>query len=98
MKEKVAEAQAIEAQLKNQKQVDPEDVLVAPNTLTRQYLEVLAADHAIEDALYSLGKLLQSGKIDLSTYMKNVRTLSSEQFMKRALAMKIRSTLGLSSF
>jgi hypothetical protein len=50
---------------------------------------LVAEDASIEDVLYYLEKKLNSGGIDLETYLRNVRTLTSEQFMKRATIKKI---------
>jgi ESCRT-I complex subunit TSG101 len=52
-------------------------------------LHLVAEDMAIEDAQYELNKALFNGQIDLATHVKLTRTLSREQFFKRALIKKI---------
>jgi ESCRT-I complex subunit TSG101 len=62
---------------------EPKDVL------RKQLLHLVAEDMAIEDAQYELNKALFNGQIDLATHVKLTRTLSREQFFKRALIKKI---------
>ena len=52
-------------------------------------LHLVAEDMAIEDVQYELNKALFNGQIDLATHVKLTRTLSREQFFKRALIKKI---------
>jgi ESCRT-I complex subunit TSG101 len=66
------------------------DELVLPSDpISQQLFTVVTEDHAIDDVLYYLGKGLAAGKIDLDTYLKEVRSLSRQQFFLRALAMKL---------
>jgi ESCRT-I complex subunit TSG101 len=57
-------------------------------------LNLVAEDNAIEDTLYHLGRALNSERIDLERFLKQTRFLAREQFMRRALAIKICSSLG----
>ncbi|KAJ2260253.1 suppressor protein stp22 of temperature-sensitive alpha-factor receptor and arginine permease, partial [Coemansia sp. RSA 451] len=50
---------------------------------------------AIDDTLYALGKALNDGILPLNTYMRQVRKLAQQQFMAKALALKIRGLCGL---
>ncbi|KAJ2746946.1 suppressor protein stp22 of temperature-sensitive alpha-factor receptor and arginine permease [Coemansia sp. BCRC 34301] len=50
---------------------------------------------AIDDTLYVLGKTLNDGKLSISTYMRQVRKLAQQQFMAKALAIKIRGLCAL---
>ncbi len=54
----------------------------------------MAEDNAIEDTLYHLGRALNSERIDLDRFLKQTRFLAREQFLRRALAMKICTSLG----
>ncbi|KAI9505572.1 suppressor protein stp22 of temperature-sensitive alpha-factor receptor and arginine permease [Coemansia spiralis] len=45
---------------------------------------------AIDDTLYILGKALNDGRLPLSIYMRQIRKLAQQQFMAKALAIKIR--------
>ncbi|KAJ1819125.1 suppressor protein stp22 of temperature-sensitive alpha-factor receptor and arginine permease, partial [Coemansia sp. RSA 2598] len=50
---------------------------------------------AIDDTLYLLGRALNDGKLSLSIYMRQVRKLAQQQFLAKALALKIRSICNL---
>lgn len=43
----------------------------------------------MEDALYVLSKAFHRGRIDLQVYMKMVRVMARDQFLKKALINKI---------
>ncbi|KAJ2538270.1 suppressor protein stp22 of temperature-sensitive alpha-factor receptor and arginine permease [Coemansia sp. RSA 1933] len=45
---------------------------------------------AIDDTIYMLGKALNDGKLPVSIYMRQIRKLAQQQFMAKALALKIR--------
>ncbi|KAJ2765069.1 suppressor protein stp22 of temperature-sensitive alpha-factor receptor and arginine permease, partial [Coemansia nantahalensis] len=50
---------------------------------------------AIDDALYFLGRALNDGRLPLGMYMRQVRKLAQQQFMAKALAIKIRGLCSL---
>jgi len=52
--------------------------------------DLVTEDHAIEDAIYYLSKSLNAGTLPLPAFLKHVRKLAVDQFMKRALILKIR--------
>jgi ESCRT-I complex subunit TSG101 len=58
---------------------------------TTQLYDCVAEDHALEDALYCLDRLLQDEKIELKEFLKETRKLARKQFLARALAQKITS-------
>jgi ESCRT-I complex subunit TSG101 len=66
-----------------------DNAFVPADPLSEQICQLVAEDAAIEDALYCIDKALTNGKIDLDSYMKNVRIFCREQFMKRALSQQI---------
>ena len=76
-----------------QDSIDVDQVLIAPNPMQKQLLETIADDQALEDCLYALAGAFRGGSIDLGSYMKSIRTLSAEQFLKRSLAIKIHQKL-----
>ncbi|KAJ0977342.1 hypothetical protein J5N97_012816 [Dioscorea zingiberensis] len=68
--------------------VDVEDAFQPSDPLSRQMLQCTASDLAVEDVIYSLDKAAQEGSIPFEMYLKNVRTLSREQFFHRATGAK----------
>jgi len=82
-------------QLKNQPDINPDEILKF-TTLMNQLLDVVAEESAIEDMIYYLGKALTSEQIDLNYYLKHIRALSREQFLKKVLIKKIRAKAKLS--
>jgi len=77
-------------QLKNKQEINPDNILKL-SPLMNQLVEVIADESAIEDMIYYLGKALTSEQIDLNYYLKHIRALSREQFLKKVLIKKIRA-------
>ncbi len=89
-------------------EIDPDDLLLPTGPLYNQYIfaktrkltdrlfELVAEDQAIDDAIYNLGVALNRDVVDLSTFLKHVRLLAREQFLKRALIKKCRQRALLS--
>eukprot|EP00210_Caulerpa_lentillifera_P009635 g9191.t1 len=69
--------------------VKAKEVLVPVDPLTTQFLECQSEDVAIEETLNVLDVLLQKDKIDVESYLKQVRKLGRRQFYARALSIKI---------
>jgi len=66
------------------------DVITEPaDALTKQLLINVAEDATIEDALYYLEKKLGNGEMTLEQFLKTMRSLCADQFMKRATIKKI---------
>ncbi|CAH1759244.1 2980_t:CDS:2 [Entrophospora sp. SA101] len=84
LKNKISEIDKLIEHVKNMPEISVDDILCGSTI-----------ENAIEDAIYYLGRTLNSERIDLNTYMKNIRTLAKEQFMRRALILKIRKQIGL---
>ncbi|XP_042496057.1 protein ELC-like [Macadamia integrifolia] len=72
------------------KSVEVEEVFELCDGLSRQMLECTAADLAIEDVIYTLDESVQEGSVPFDQYMRNIRSLSREQFFHRATATKAR--------
>jgi len=82
----------IETWLDENKDSPPIDLLttVEPqNVWSKQLIQAVAQDSAIDDTLYCLDRALGEDAINFKNYLKQVRKLTREQFFKRALTQKI---------
>ncbi|KAF9113857.1 hypothetical protein BGX27_000693 [Mortierella sp. AM989] len=75
-----------------EEQVD--EIICGSSVVHNQLFELVAEEIAIEDTIYYLGKALSQDKVELNAYMKYLRNLSKEQFMKKALIKKVKAQLG----
>lgn len=80
-------------ELEARPQPPPSEIVLADSIVGDQLVSLLSSDLALTDTLYHLSRALQSEQLDLDRYLKWVRLYGREQFLKRALARKIR--LGL---
>ncbi|KAF9201440.1 hypothetical protein BGZ49_008312 [Haplosporangium sp. Z 27] len=71
-----------------------EEIIYGSSVVHNQLFELVAEEIAIEDTIYYLGKALSQDKVELNAYMKHLRNLSREQFMKKALIKKVKAQLG----
>ena len=66
------------------------DELVYPrDSWSRQLLECVVADTAVDDALWLLDRALAEGVVEFGVYVKLVRAWSRKQYFHRALAVQI---------
>nr|CCA19364.1 conserved hypothetical protein [Albugo laibachii Nc14] len=70
-------------------QVDVDSIVVPKDSLTAQLLSALAEYHSCEDALYYLDRCLSNGNIPFDVFLKQVRKLSTKQYLSLALAQKL---------
>ncbi|KAG0201642.1 hypothetical protein BGX28_005588 [Mortierella sp. GBA30] len=71
-----------------------DEIICGSSVVHNQLFELVAEEIAIEDTIYYLGKALSQDKVELNAYMKHLRNLSREQFMKKALIKKVKAQLG----
>eukprot|EP01130_Rhizamoeba_saxonica_P011633 TRINITY_DN4837_c0_g1_i1.p2 TRINITY_DN4837_c0_g1~~TRINITY_DN4837_c0_g1_i1.p2 ORF type:complete len:155 (+),score=33.13 TRINITY_DN4837_c0_g1_i1:757-1221(+) len=79
----VAEHQQTTEEVDLDKMSEPKDVIQL------QKLELIAEIQSVEDLQYCLDTALRKSLIDLPTYLKQTRLLSSRLFMRKALLLKI---------
>ncbi|EFA85960.1 tumor susceptibility gene 101 protein [Heterostelium album PN500] len=80
---------------KDEKDLDIDALSAPKDALQKQLLSLVSEDMTIEDALYYLDKALHLNRITLDEYLKNIRTLSREQFMIRATVRKVQQQIQL---
>ena len=78
-----------------QENLSIDEAVVPTAPLYRQLFNAFAEENATEDAIYYVGEGLRRGVIDLDVFLKQVRSLSREQFMLRATMQKCRQKAGL---
>ena len=78
-----------------QENLSIDEAIVPTAPLYRQLFNAFAEENATEDAIYYVGEGLRRGVIDLDVFLKQVRSLSREQFMLRATMQKCRQKAGL---
>lgn len=72
-----------------------DDIVCAQTLVHTQLYDLVSEISAIEDTIYVLSKALDKGRIPLDVFLKNVRGLAREQFMKKKLVEKVVGVLGL---
>jgi ESCRT-I complex subunit TSG101 len=87
--------QALEKLDRMSDELTVDETVVATNPLHKQILNLFAEENAIEDTIYYLTEGLRKGVINVEIFLKQVRALSRQQFMLRALMQKARQTAGL---
>ncbi|KAI8596670.1 UEV domain-containing protein [Dissophora ornata] len=71
-----------------------DEIICGSSVVHNQLFDLVAEEIAIEDTIYYLGRALGQDKVELNAYMKHLRNLSREQFMKKALIKKVKAQLG----
>ncbi|KAK3806454.1 MAG: UEV domain-containing protein [Benniella sp.] len=80
-------------QIRTWPEAQVDEIVCGSSVVHNQLFELVAEEIAIEDTIYYLGKALRQDKIGLNEYMKHLRNLSREQFMKKALIKKVKKHL-----
>ncbi|OVA05361.1 Steadiness box [Macleaya cordata] len=69
-----------------------EEKFEAADEESGKILECLAAEEAIEDVVYALDKAMVEGVVSLGDYLKQVRSLSRDQFFYKAMLEQLRNS------
>ena len=70
-------------------EVNIDEAVLPADKWSQQLFDNVSKTSAIEDCLYHLDRALSNDAIDLKTFLKEVRKLAPQQFMAKALAIKI---------
>uniref|UniRef100_A0A914ZQD6 UEV domain-containing protein n=2 Tax=Parascaris univalens TaxID=6257 RepID=A0A914ZQD6_PARUN len=77
------------------KNLDIDTVIDAPTPLHRQLLRSHVFDISISDTIFVLDEAVRCGRITTSIYFKQIRSLSSKQFLARVTVLKCRRKANL---
>ena len=80
---------------KSKKQPPIDEVLVAPTLVAQQLWTLTAEEAACREAMYVLQKAVDRGRISGSDFVRQMRGLGRESFLKMVLARKCARGLGL---
>lgn len=83
------------SEAKSKKQPPIDEVLVAPTLVAQQLWTLTAEEAACREAMYILQKAVDRGRISGSDFVRQMRGLGRESFLKMVLARKCARGLGL---
>ncbi|WVN85480.1 uncharacterized protein L203_100626 [Cryptococcus depauperatus CBS 7841] len=86
------EARVVELEAKGEVGVD--ELVCGISIVHNQMIDLVAEDNAIEDTIYHMTRALDAERVDLDRYLKSIRSLAREQYMKRALIERILQGMG----
>lgn len=92
--ERIDRAQATRATADAAKEPDIDAALMATTVVHDQLFDLVCDELAIDDTIFTLGRAFDDGKLDLDVFLKHLRALAREQFLKRAHIAKITARLG----
>jgi len=72
-----------------------DEMLIAPTAVGNQLYELVAEERACVAAREGLGKALDRGRVGVESWVKGVRGVAREEFLKKWLAGRIGEGLGL---
>ncbi|GMK58814.1 hypothetical protein CspeluHIS016_0602560 [Cutaneotrichosporon spelunceum] len=94
----VEKGEARIADLEQRGDVSVDEVVCSISIVHNQLVDLVAEDNALSDTMYHLTRALDAERIDLDRYLKAVRSLAREQYMKRALIERIQEGMGQASW
>lgn len=74
-------------------EVEVDQVVCGISIVHNQLIDLVAEDNAIEDTIYHLARSLDTERIDLDRFLKQIRILAREQYQKRALIERIQNMM-----
>ncbi|OCF41805.1 ESCRT-I complex subunit TSG101 [Kwoniella heveanensis CBS 569] len=81
-------------ELEGKGETSVDELVCGISIVHNQLIDLVAEDNAIEDTIYHMTRALDAERVDLDRYLKSIRLLAREQYMKRALIERILSGMG----
>jgi len=75
-----------------------DELLVAPTVVGNQLYELVSEERSLGDTLFVLGRAVEKGRINTPIFAKMTRSLAREWYLKKALARKIGTGMGLTVY
>ena len=72
-----------------------DEVLVAPTVVGQQLYDLVAEEKACAESREVLGKALDRGRVSSETWVRTVRSLAREEFLKKVLIRRCAAGMGL---
>ncbi|KAK8865990.1 hypothetical protein IAR55_001140 [Kwoniella newhampshirensis] len=94
MSEVVSQGEERVADLEGRGEVSVDELVCGISIVHNQLIDLVAEDNAIEDTIYHMTRALDAERVDLDRYLKSIRSLAREQYMKRALIERILQGMG----
>lgn len=85
-------------ELESRGEVSVDEVVCSISIVHNQLIDLVAEDNALSDTIYHVTRALDAERIDVDRYLKAVRSLAREQYMKRALIERILTGMGQSAW
>ncbi|WVR05945.1 hypothetical protein IAU60_002972 [Kwoniella sp. DSM 27419] len=82
------------AELEARGETSVDELVCGISIVHNQLIDLVAEDNAIEDTIYHMTRAFDAERIDLDRYLKSIRSLAREQYMKRALIERILHGMG----
>lgn len=90
LQERINAAEGVTRDALQSDEVDIDKILVGSRVVYNQIYDLVCADLAIDDTIYALGIAHERECITFDVFLRHVRILAREQFLKKALLAKIR--------
>ncbi|WWC86316.1 uncharacterized protein L201_001189 [Kwoniella dendrophila CBS 6074] len=81
-------------ELETKGEISVDELVCGISIVHNQLIDLVAEDNAIEDTIYHMTRALDAERVDLDRYLKSIRSLAREQYMKRALIERILQGMG----
>jgi ESCRT-I complex subunit TSG101 len=89
------EAELVMRDASGRRRPEVDEVLVCPTVVGGQLYTLVAEEKACEETRLALGRGLDKGRVGLEVFVKQMRMLGREEFLKKALVRKIAKGMGL---